>query len=36
MLPYHWYVPAAMMGFTGLRWGEVSAFHWTDIDFVQS
>ncbi|MEM9493257.1 MAG: site-specific integrase, partial [Myxococcota bacterium] len=31
-IPRHWLDLACMMTYTGLRWGEVSAIHWDDID----
>jgi len=32
VMPEYWYDVAAMSSYTGLRWGEVSAFHWADLD----
>ena len=35
-IPQHWLDPVSMSSFTGLRWGEVSAFHWTELDLDQA
>ena len=33
-IPPYWRDVALMLGFTGLRWGEVSALHWPEIDLA--
>lgn len=35
VIPKYWHDVAMMLAFTGLRWGEVSAMHWLDIDFAR-
>ena len=34
-IPQQWLDLACMLSFTGLRWGEVSAFHWRDVDLQE-
>ena len=35
-IPAHWLDLACTLGYTGLRWGEVSALHWADIDLEEN
>lgn len=36
VMPPYWLDVVAMLSYTGLRWGEVSAFHWNEIDLVDN
>ena len=31
-IPRYWLDVSCVLGYTGLRWGEVTAFHWKDLD----